>query len=283
MPGMIRRFPTTRKRIDRIATAYVASSLSGLRQRALFDQVQTYCMFIGYPRSGHSLVGSLLDAHPDMVIAHELDALGFIQSGFRRRQLYALILNNSRQIAAKGRIQTGYDYQIPNQWQGRFRSLQVIGDKRGRGSMSRLQRRPDLLERMQRVVRDPMRFVHVVRNPFDNISTMSKRRGWTLDEAADIYFSLADTVLSVKRTMGDGRVYDVRHEAVIADAKGCVKELCGFLGVVPTDDYLEDCAGIVYTSPHRSRHEAAWTDDQRARVQDRMGGYPFLEGYNWDD
>jgi hypothetical protein len=283
MPVMIRRFPTTRKRMDRIAMAYGASMLAGARQRTLFDQVQNYCMFIGYPRSGHSLVGSLLDAHPDMVIAHELDALGFIQSGFRRNQLYALILNNSREIAAKGRIQTGYDYQIPNQWQGRFRRLQVIGDKRGRGSMTRLQRRPDLLERMQRVVRDPMRFVHVVRNPFDNISTMSKRRDWTLEEAAGIYFGLADTVADVKRRMGEDSVLDVRHEAVIADAKGCLKELCGFLNVTPTDDYLEDCAGIVYASPHRSRHEAPWTDRLKASVQERIERYPFLRGYGWDD
>ncbi len=26
-------------------------------------------MFIGYPRSGHSLVGSLLDAHPNIIVA----------------------------------------------------------------------------------------------------------------------------------------------------------------------------------------------------------------------
>jgi len=35
------------------------------RYRRHFDAVRTFCLFIGYPRSGHSLVGSLLDAHPD--------------------------------------------------------------------------------------------------------------------------------------------------------------------------------------------------------------------------
>jgi hypothetical protein len=244
--------------------------------------VQTYCMFIGYPRSGHSLVGSLLDAHPDMVIAHEMDALGFVQSGFHRNQVYALLLNNAQEIAAKGRIQTGYSYRIPDQWQGRFRSLQVIGDKRGRGSMVRLQRRPDLLVKLQRVVRDPVRFVHVMRNPYDNISTMSKRRDWTLEQATDIYFSLVDTVASIKRKVGTGHVIDVRHEAVIADAKGSLKELCGFLGVTPTDDYLEDCSAIVYANPHQSRHEAPWTPELKRQVQQRIDRVAFLEGYGWD-
>ena len=47
----------------------------------MFETIQLYCMFVGYPRSGHSLVGTLLDAHPDIVIAHELDALRHIRAG----------------------------------------------------------------------------------------------------------------------------------------------------------------------------------------------------------
>jgi len=283
MSGMIRRFPPKRTHLVRIGGAYVASAIAGRRQRDLFAGVETYCMFIGYPRSGHSLVGSLLDAHPDMVIAHELDALGFVQNGFRRQQLYALIMNNSGEIAAKGREQTGYSYEIPNQWQGRFRDLKVIGDKRGVTSMARLQRRPQLLDTLQRVVRDPVRFVHVVRNPFDNISTMSKRRDFTPQQAADIYFGLSRTVASVKARVGDGHVIDVRHESVIADPKGALKEMCAFLGVTPSDDYLEDCASIVYASPHRSRHEAPWTPELIADVKRRMEPFAFLEGYGWDD
>jgi hypothetical protein len=279
---MIRRFPPKRRQVVRIGGAYLGSLAAGFQERDLFKQVQTYCMFIGYPRSGHSLVGSLLDAHPDMVIAHELDALGFVQNGFRRSQLYALILNNSREIAAKGREQTGYSYRIPNQWQGRFRRPQVLGDKRGMTSMSRLQRRPQLLDTLQRVVRDPVRFVHVVRNPFDNISTMAKRRSFTLETAADIYFGLSETVATVKRRVGDTRVIDVRHEAVIGDPKGAVKEMCAFLGVTPPDDYLDDCAGIVYASPHRSRLEAPWTPELKESVQRRIDRYAFLEGYGWD-
>lgn len=50
------------------------------RQSALFDGLETYCMFIGYPYSGHSLVGSLLDAHESMAISHELHALKFLDN-----------------------------------------------------------------------------------------------------------------------------------------------------------------------------------------------------------
>ena len=32
-------------------------------------------MFIGYPRSSHSLIGAILDAHPEIIIPHEYNVL----------------------------------------------------------------------------------------------------------------------------------------------------------------------------------------------------------------
>jgi len=59
------------------------------------DRLEGYCMFIGYSRSGHTLVGSLLDAHPEMVIAHELDALKYIMAGFGRRTIFSRGISES--------------------------------------------------------------------------------------------------------------------------------------------------------------------------------------------
>ena len=66
--------------------------MQGSKYEGDYQDIEKYCMFIGYPRSGHSLVGSLLDAHPYMLIAHELDALRYIQVGFSKKQLYHLII-----------------------------------------------------------------------------------------------------------------------------------------------------------------------------------------------
>lgn len=37
----------------------------------LYNDIETFVMFIGYPRSSHSLVGSILDAHPEIIISNE--------------------------------------------------------------------------------------------------------------------------------------------------------------------------------------------------------------------
>ena len=92
-------------------------SMRGFFMGQTFSDIRSFLMFIGYPRSGHTLIGSLLDAHPDMVIAHELDALYYFGESFKASQVYYLILQNSRAFTREGRQWMGYKYDVPEQWQ----------------------------------------------------------------------------------------------------------------------------------------------------------------------
>ena len=49
--------------------SFSSSSVENLFK--LYDGVETFAMFIGYPRSSHSLVAAILDAHPEVIIAYE--------------------------------------------------------------------------------------------------------------------------------------------------------------------------------------------------------------------
>ena len=105
----------------------------------------------------------------------KLDALKFVEAGFGKHQLYQLLLDNSRRFAGRGREWTGYAYEVPNQWQGRFDELRLIGDKKGGRSTLRLARDPGLLHRLRKTVATEIRFVHTIRNPYDNVATMHAR------------------------------------------------------------------------------------------------------------
>ena len=267
------------------AKDYLASCYGGYRNRDLFDGVETYCMFVGYPRSGHSLVGALLDAHPDAVIAHELDALGYVQAGFGRRQLYQLLLENSRQFAGSGREWRGYTYEVPGQWQGRFRKLRVIGDKKGGGSSLRLASAPDLLDRLRSTVTPEVRYIHVIRNPYDNIATMAtwgKRRP-TLRPSIESYFSRCEANANLVERVGSGTIFELRHEELVEDPESALSGLCRFLDLECEESYLEACAGAVYESPHKSRHKLEWDAESIAAVQDGIEHYDFLRGYSYED
>jgi hypothetical protein len=262
--------------------AFVRSAYTGARDRSLFGDLRTYCMFIGYPRSGHSLLGSLLDAHPEAVIAHEADTLRYLQARFTRLQVYSLILANSRRY--RDRREIIYDYTVPHQWQGRYVELRVIGDKKGGRSTRRLATSPALLDRLIDSVDVETRFVHVVRNPFDNITTIFEKtmadRG--LEAAVEEYLRLCATVDTIRRRLGPAVVLDVRHEALLAEPRDELRTVCHFVGLEAADDYLDDCADILFPSPRRTREHVDWPPALVERVSEAISRYEFLKGYSLD-
>ncbi len=275
------------RKLARAAVVYLPSLVKGFANRRLLDEVETYCEFIGYPRSGHSLVGALLNAHPEIAISHELPALRYFYLGFGRRQVFSLILDNARRSAAPGSLLGHYTYEVPNQWQGRVRRLRVIGDKEGYGASIRLSMSPKYRERLERQVTTPIRFIHVTRNPFDIISTRARRTTEFAgrDEAGiDDLFSVCDSVQRFKSSYPEDAIFDVRHARFVHEPAAHLKALCGFLGVDAPEDYLVDCTSIVYDSPHRSRHDGhfRWSPSLIDRVHRGIDRYPFLEGYSFD-
>lgn len=268
-----------------LTASYLSSLYESRQMGRAFDDLRAYCMFVGYPRSGHSLIGSLLDAHPQMCIAHELDALKFVQARFDRHKIYTLLLNKSRQFTGQGRIWNGYSYRVPDQWQGRFQELRVIGDKKGGGSTQRLKAKPELLQRLRLTTKLPLRVIHVVRNPYDNISSISiktKQHRRTLSEGIDFYFSLCETVTSLKSELEPSELLEFRHEDFVKEPRLMLNRICHFLGEEASPKYLDDCASLVFESPRASRHAASWNQAMRHRVADGIARHPFLAGYAFD-
>ncbi|PSO99051.1 MAG: sulfotransferase family protein [Cyanobacteria bacterium SW_6_48_11] len=271
------------RKVKELNLTYV---LETLKDKKNFQNVDKYCMFIGYPRSGHSLVGSLLDAHPNIIIAHELNALNFVDMGFNQQQIYYLILKNSRKFATQGREWSGYSYEVHHQWQGKFRDLKVIGDKKGGDSTSKLRYKPELLNVLQNKIDVPAKFIHVIRNPYDNISTMytrSNKKDKKLADSINQYFGFCDTIAQLKQEINQGDMIDIRHEEIISNPKFWLNEICKFLGIDAGDNYLDDCANIIYQSPNKSRHKVQWNDELIETVKNKMNQYDFLSGYSYED
>lgn len=264
---------------------FALSAVGAARQRDALAGVRTACLFIGHARSGHSIVGALLDAHPQIVISDELDALRYIDAGFSARQVLSLSMSVSRRQARNERRKAGlagtvYSYHVPGQWQGRYRNLRVVGDSQAGWSVQRLDRDPSLLERARRRFGAvDLRFIHVARNPFDNIATMMLRGGRTFESAFERYFANCEAIVRLGGRIGDEHLLRLRHEDVILSPRESLGRACAFLGVDAPEEYLEACAGILYPAPSRSREKVAWTEEQRGRVEARIAEFDFLAGY----
>ena len=99
--------------------------------KTLYDGVQTFVLFIGYGRSGHTLVGAILDAHPNIIISNELNVLPkwdyYNKKTTVRNRLFFDLHARSRQQAMFGnraashKSVSGYTYHVAGQWQGTYK------------------------------------------------------------------------------------------------------------------------------------------------------------------
>jgi hypothetical protein len=268
--------------LERRGKCWVAG-VAGRRQRERFADVSRFCLFVGHPRSGHSLVGAMLNAHRRAVVSHELDAMAWVRQGCSRDALYWLILRRDRRFTASGSVGSGYRYAIPGQWQGRFDALRVIGDKRGGAAVRAFTSDPSLLARLRRLVGVPLRLVQVVRNPWDNVATIAHREGRSLEDACAYYFALWDGVARLRSELDETEYTVLRHEDVVADPGARLAALCRFLELPADARYLHDCASVVWPEPAASRHREVWPDRLRDQVAERAARYPDLAGYRLKD
>jgi Sulfotransferase family len=282
------RYQRAEAELDRLRGGWTRRAVGYGRQRIGLGELRSFCLFVGYPRSGHSLVGSLLDAHPDAVIAHEVHVLGLIaEHKPTRSELFQTLIQQSEADASRshGRRATGYSYAVPGQWQGQVRRLRVIGAKAGEKTTIRLGRDPKELSTLRRLVRAPVRLVHVTRNPYDSIARMAAvtkngRRERTVAGSTDFLRRLARINHSL---IENGKaVLTVRHESLVADPRAELIRLAEFLELEPDQSWLSACASVVFPTPKRARDAVEWTDEERAAVEEVIARRPFFSGYGWE-
>jgi len=277
-----------------------------LSQRTLTGQTRTFLQFAGFPRSGHSLIGSLIDAHPEAIVSHELDTMGLVDKGWSRRNILALIASESAAFMEHGRYWNGFSYVVPKQFNGRADTPVLVGDKKGDWAVRRIESEPTLLDKLHRTMRMQCKWVLVVRNPFDNIATMSLRRGGAYDrlrisapdgatfhkrlaaekgrsvaEHADDdmiadFIGLCRGVASLQEQVAPENWLAIGYERFTQEPEAGLRPILSFLELEDRDGFVADAASIVREGGNRSRHSVAWSPGQIDRVREAIAEFDFL-------
>ena len=285
------------------------------------ETVGRLVLFVGYPRSCHSLVASLLDAHPHMAIAHEYDLVRrwnewtpVDQSN--RTFVFNMIFNITRTQALYGlrsavpgtalaSARNAYSYGVPNQWNGNYKGfIQLIGDKHGGRTSKYLSQegsskvKVDIFQEISNKLKLPLVFVHVMRNPYDNIATMALKQGKAgrrvvngtvlqgtleterhLTNMARVYTNRL--VKSVEAVRKKYRVVDIKCEDLVRDPVSTLRALCNDLGIYCGNEYLTDCSSIINDKPSRTRYLIKWPVGLKENIAKTLSNYPFLaKAYN---
>lgn len=204
------------------------------------ESIKRYVMFIATARSGHSLVGSLLDAHPMMLVANEDNIFSkYLKPGTpleTRDEIFDSILSNSLKCALYSRWQHGYNYTVPHGWGGDWMpgKLTVIGDKKG-GTTSKLlkalqseKKMVKVFQEFQRTIGLPIHIIHVF---WDKNSDAYRKNGKLVSILQD---GMSSGVLSASEW--DNSVYTCGDKD---SQESLIMETCDALGV-PCDSTVTD-------------------------------------------
>ena len=283
------------------------------------QSVEKFVFFVGYGRSGHSVVASMMDAHPNMIIADEYYLFGNpagsqLQARLHSKlDLFNELYLNSYTCAKSGRRNSlsnhtkSYHLEIKGMWQGQFDQLKVIGDKAGGATAMKYHDNPErfkrFYDRLGKTVGVPLHAIHVVRNPFDMIATVALYQASgqpddlkvhaSVDEkfsdlgllttAVDIVLKKAHAVYKMKSDSKLGlKLLEIHLDDLISNPRHEILSVCRFLEVECSEDYLKACEGKTFSSTSKSRDKVVWTNSLRTKINTAINKYDFFSRYTFD-
>ena len=241
-------------------------------------RLSAFCLFVGYARSGHSAVGSLIDAHPNAVISHELNAVKRYAEGVSRDQLFSEIFTLSQQQALAGRASSkadggAYQHVIQGQLKPDSSNVLVLGDKKGAGTTVQLaQRGLGFIDEFRQFIGVPVKMLHVIRNPFDIIAA-ERALG------RNAFQRLLPAVALIRQREQSADWLDVYYEDLLANPAAEIKRITSFLGIAADHQHTAVCEDYLYKTPSRRGSHVTWSTDDLALISRLIREHPFLERY----
>lgn len=247
------------------------------------DKVKYFLMFAGYPRSGHTLVASILNAHPNVICSNQQYIMSMVSGDPELRLAKISILSKIESgIHKSGWNPNAYIEPLPKQ------DITVIGDKTGHRTVEHLITNHGDLDVFKKTVDLPIKWIHVIRNPFDNIATWTKKNLESRKYKSDIHreFNIAfnkfkalnDEIVKLKKTED---MLTVTHERVIRFIDKTLDELCNFLELEKHDEWRSSVIKVLWKEPRVTRNNIKWTPPMRAKVISLMKQYPWFDGYDF--
>ncbi len=293
-----------------------------------FDDVRMRLLTIGFSGSGSSLIGYLLTAHANMAVADEpsinnckdpvasnindingidLQDIGCLYSADLNK-IFNVILDldyvrwlvakkrkpskeNKTAFFARGGRKKRY-ILVPDQYQGRFEKLKVLGIKRALGNLKSLSNK-DIFTTFKKRLEEKgicLKFILAVRNPYDMIANKTNKTIQYKDSrqkpittnAISFYEKLSEENIKLVEQVASQDIFVSKHEEMVADPSLQLTKLCQFAQVSASSDYLDSCTSWVVREPNRRRLEFDWTSEQKEKVASLIEQYDFFSGYSWE-
>lgn len=274
--------------------------------RRHFRHLQTICLALGFAKSANQILAGALTAHPSMAMPSQINALegwwnhlSIYGEFLAYKMLLSDILKLDRRLSSNKVVYADKKLKfptIPHQWQGRFERMTVIGDCSPITNTKILMKKAYKgiggkcmgLKVFQTYIELPLKVIFFVYNPYDLVATGIIRPPFMAER--EKLFEIMVHRLKVGCMRGSilldnipsQQVYIWHLEDYIVSPRSKLSELCSFLGVEPTQAYLEACTEAFPKQLHKARHRIDWPKKYKVQVAEVIKQYDFLSDYDWD-
>lgn len=296
---------------DDLPRSYHALSVAAPAEVA--KTVNKFLFFVGYPRNGRSILGNILDAHPNIIISRKYSLFKKLLTQPDRHQDRSFMYNSiyksslcSHYLGWSNPVH--HQENIPHFWQGVHNgSVTVIGDESGDITTALCKLFPNtfirLFEKLLSVVQVPIYVIHEIQNPYDNIAEMvlntyqEQLKSYKTKVAAkypydneallDVkiaeYFLRANAAFQIEKL--NVTVVELYEEDFLQQPEQTLSMICATLQVSCDEEYLNSTTRQVLEEPQiMARHFIKWTPHQIKHVQEKVIlPYKFFQQYSFDN
>ena len=243
--------------------------------------IDTVCVLIGHTKSGGSLLGAMLDAHPSVIFGDEVDVVGLCLADFTPVQIFRSLERSARREASRGRVTArrlgGYSLAIPG-WQGSHDRPKVAGVSRSGPTTRVLGSSEATLNRVLATF-DGYRLanVQVVRRPHDSVAAMVLRSGREPLNAIADYEAQCERLEHLRDRLAD--LVTIHYEELVGDPARTLSAIVEFLSIEVIPEHVEACAAMVDPGRVPESELIEWPPGAREAIESVVERFDFLARY----
>ena len=239
---------------------------------------KSFCLIIGNSRSGSTILGSIVDAHPNAVVANETMASQSFWKGMSKGDIISEIVENSAANYRSGRQSEDYQYQIGASPESKS-SVCVYGDKIWNPATLLLHGDYDLISKLESQLAARVVLIASIRNPFDTIATMHRRSHAPIKDRIRWFFMHCEALAAIEEKTEQSNFLMSYHEHLIDCPNEEISRICRALMLPIDDHHLDNVKRLLYRRPSKSGATLDWTLAEVDEVLERMQRFPFLAVY----
>lgn len=237
--------------------------------------VKKFVHFIGVVRTGHTLISSLLDAHPNFAISVKASPFTKFIENKSRKKIFQIIIKNA--LFNEFRKLGGYSYKIDEK--PRSENISIIGDSGiPLKTMIKLGDK-QILSIFSKFIKVPIYWVWVIRNPFESISSACKMNRRPISYMIEKYYEVYQITHKFYKE-NRSQCHLIYIEDLIKDPHINLSKLFDFFEVTYDEEFLNLCSEKIFDKPHKVFDEEMWSNKDISLINRLTIQIPELRRYH---